>query len=122
MEEMAIEDAKLAITRRNELKKLYELPIFKEIFVDGFMRDEPARIAQAITNPEMQGDVDQRMLDEMLRASGHLNNYLQQIVRFGNNIETQLKEAEEERERSAQLSNIEMEVDPITGDEYPKED
>ena len=125
---MTLEEAKEAIELRDNLKVLYKEPTFKKVFIDGFMRDEPTRVAQALTNPEMQDEVNQRMLDEMLRSAGHLNNYLQHIIRVGNNIEIQLKDEEERKEqetkmkleaslREDRIKSGEIEIDKITGEE-----
>ena len=119
---MTIEDGKAAIDLRDRLKELYKEVTFKEVFVDGYFKEEAARIAQAMTNPSMQDEIDQRSLDEMIKAIGHIQNYLLNVVRTGNNIEAQMSEQEAERLKIAEDAEKNTEVDPITGDEYEVEE
>ena len=115
-------DAKKAIKFRDDLQKLFKHPTFKKAIVEGYFKSEPARIAQALTNPSMQDEVDQRSLNEMLRGVGHLNNFLLNIIREGNTIEIQLEEHKAQVEEEARLAEMETVIDPITGDEIEVEE
>ena len=118
MEAMTVEDAQKFVDRRDRLTELLNTDIFKEIFTEGYFRDEAARLAQAITNPGMQDDIDQREIEGQIRAIGHVQNFLLTIKQQGDAKETALTEhAEEELERQIQAEKV-MEIDPITGDEY----
>lgn len=116
--EQGLLEAQSAVKLRDELAEMYGTPTFKEVFLEGYFKEEPARIAQALTNPSMQDDVDQRNLDEMLRAIGHMQNYLLNLTREGNTAEMQIEEWKNEEIKAAQSIGKKMEVDPITGDEY----
>ena len=87
-------DAKKVIKFRDDLQKMFKHPTFKKAIIEGYFKEEPARIAQALTNPSMQDEVDQRSLNEMLRGIGHLNNYLLNIIREGNNTEHSIRRAQ----------------------------
>ena len=114
---MTEEDAKKVIKLRDDLQKLFKHPTFKKVVVDGYFKNEPARIAQALTNPSMQDETDQRSLSEMLRGVGHFNNYLLNVIREGNTVEIQLEEHMKELEEEARLAETQTLTDPITGDE-----
>ena len=110
------------IAMKDAILKMMATPEFILVFKDGYHRDEAARLAQAVTNPEMQDDVDQRCLREMLYAIGHSQNYLLNIVKEGRHLETQMKEAKEEAEQAALDAQKTFAVDDITGDEYEVKD
>ena len=110
-------EAKKVIKLKDDLIKLFNHPTFKKVISEGYFKAEPARIAQALTNSEMQDETDQRSLGEMLRAVGHLNNYLTNVIREGRNVELQLEEHKKELLESQKMSEVEVEVDPITGEE-----
>ena len=115
--EMTEKEAREIIKTKDDLEKLFKNAAFKKIISDGYFKDEAARIAQAITNPEMQDEVDQRSLDEMFRAIGHFNNYLLNVIQRGRETEIQLKEHEEEMLAAQKREDSTYEIDPITGDE-----
>jgi len=117
MIEMTKESAQKVVKKRDDLLKLQENPIFKEIFIEGYFRDEAARIAQAIVNPEMMDDIDQRELEGQMRSIGHIQNYMLTIRQAGNAMEARIKEAEAEEREAERLANVEVVVDDITGDE-----
>lgn len=122
-EQMTMDQAQAVVDKRDRLTDLINTDAFKEFFLEGYFRDEAARLAQAITNPGMQEDIDQREIDGQFRAIGHIQNYILTIKQQGDAKETAIKEhLEEELERQIQEEK-EMEVDPITGEEYElKED
>lgn len=117
MEQLGMEESRAAVTLRDELQEMYSHPTFKKIFLDGYFTDEPARIAQALTNPSMQDEVDQRCLGEMIRGIGHTQNYLLEVVRLGNTAQLQIEEADEEAKQELIKEAQEIEIDPITGEE-----
>ena len=113
---MTKEEALKIIDKRDRLKAMYEETTFKEIIIEGYCKEEPARLAQALCNAEMQDEIDQRSLNEMIRGIGHFHNFLRNDVRQGNNIEVQLNEAEAEAQAELLREARTMEVYPITGD------
>ncbi len=121
MDMAGMKEAKADIKLRNELNELYKHPTFKKVFLDGYFTDEPARIAQALCNPVMQDEIDQRSLDEMLRGIGHCQNFLLEITKAGNTGEYQIKEAKEQEAAAMEHARLEDEgkivIDNITGDE-----
>lgn len=118
---MTIEDAKKFVEKRDRLTKFVNTKGFKEFLTDGYFRDEAARLAQAITNPNMQDDIDQREIDGQFRAIGHLQNFILTIKQQGDAKEHAIQEHEEdERARlvhEAQVDAGNVVIDPITGEE-----
>lgn len=121
MIEVSLEDAQKLIDRKTKLIKLQDNAIFKKIFVEGYFKDEAARIAQAITNPEMMDDIEQRELLSQLKAIGHMQNYMLTIRQAGTTMELALKEEEERKIQEELNANKVKEVDPITGEEFEVE-
>lgn len=123
---MTIDEARKFVEKRDRLTKLVNSKGFKEFFTEGYFKDEAARLAQAITNPNMQDDIDQREIDGQFRAIGHLQNFILTIKQQGDAKEHAIKEyEEEERERlihEAQVEAGNVDIDNITGEEIVKED
>lgn len=122
MEDFGMDEALADVKLRDDLIKMYKNPIFKKILVDGYFKKEPARLAQAITNPEMQDEVDQRSLNEMIRGIGHLQNYLLNITQGGNRAELLIEDHKQAIIDEQLAVEQEIEIDPITGDECVVED
>lgn len=127
---MTLEDAQKFVDKRDRLTAFLLSDDFKEFFQEGYFEKEASRLAQAITNPNMQDDIDQREIDGQFRAIGHVQNYLLTIKQQGDAKEHAIKEHEDELARLEAERNQKMideaktmEVDPITGEEYEvKED
>ena len=90
-----IDMVKEAIALSEELDTLANMPQFKTIILDGFMKDEPARLASIITDPNLLEDVDQREILGALKAVGYLGDYLRNIEKRGAQMKQALKEAED---------------------------
>ena len=116
--EQSLIEAQKAVTRRDKMVKLVNGKLFDEIIQDGYFRDEAARLATALTNPSMQDDIDQRNLIEMTKAIGHIQNWILNVTREGNTAEMQIEEWKKEEIEKSKIIDVEMEVDPITGDEF----
>ena len=112
-------EAEKLIERANKVSELHDNPLFKELILDGYYKDEPARIASAITDFSMQDEIDQRELTSAMRSPGYVQQYFREIIRQGNvaaqSIENAKIEAENEEARIAEEMK-ETIVDPITGD------
>ena len=114
---MTIEQAQAQVKDRDDLAALLNNRNFKKFFVDGYFRDEAARLADASTNPEMMDEIDQREIFSMLKAIGHMKNYILTVKQTGDRAEVGLKEQAEAAIEAERLANVEIEVDPITGDQ-----
>lgn len=122
MEHMTLEDAQKVVDKRDRLTALMSTDAFKEFFLEGYFRDEAARLAQAIVNPQMMDDIDQREIDGQFRAIGHVQNFILTIKQQGDAKEAAIAEHHaEEMERMTQSEKV-MDIDPITGDEFEIEE
>ena len=119
---MTTEEAEKAIAFKDAVYKLYENEEFKMVFIEGYFRDEAARLAQASTNYEMQDEVDQRNIHEQIKGIGHLQNFLRVAVASGARIEEAMKEEEEARQEAIKDEETTKIVDPVTGDEFEVEE
>lgn len=111
------EQADRILEVRDALIRLIENPDYKTVIEEAYFKEEAARLPEALTNPEMQDDVDQRLLKEQVVAIGHAKVFLNKIVSYAQVIEAGIKAAEKEAIRAAK----EMAVDEITGEEYEVE-
>lgn len=119
---MTMDDAQALVDDRDELAKLLKNKIFKKFIGEGYFKTEAARLANASTNPEMMDEIDQREIFSMLKGIGHLQNFILEVKRKGDNAERAIKEELERQLEEERRSNIEIEIDPITGDEIEVKD
>ena len=117
-ENFGIAEAKKDMEKRDRLQSFKNSDGYKEFIENGFCRDEVVRISEAITQDAMQDEIDQRLLNEMFRAPGHLKNFEITIIQKGNTAQSQLQ-AEREAELEAQKERDAMhEIEPISGDTF----
>lgn len=81
--EITIEQAKEAIQLHEQLLSLEQNKDFKALIIDGYLHDEPARIAGMLAEPGQQGEIDQRELMGAIKSIGHIRQYLINIHRAG---------------------------------------
>ena len=108
-----MEDAKKAVAFKDAILRLQKNRDFKKVFAEAYFKDEAARLALALTNYEMQDEIDQRNLDEQIRAIGHVQNWLRTKIQLGEHMENEIEDYEKELEKADQ----EPVYDDITGDE-----
>ena len=118
----SVENAKEAIRRRDVVREFMKTEGFRQVIEEWYYKDEAARIAAGITNPEMQDEIDQRMLTEMFKAIGYLQQWILTIEQNGDGAEQALKQHEEEELEKQKMENAETEIDPITGDVFIKDE
>ena len=111
---MDMKEAEELVSLKNSIERLMNNRDFKKVITLQYNEKEAARLAKALANPEMQEDIDQRIIKEKLAAIGHLDAWLDTKLRLGRQVEKELKEAEEEK---AKEDMEEPEVDEITGEE-----
>jgi len=112
--ELTIEDAQEKVALAEKLQRLHNNKDFQEIILEKFFRDESHRVVMAKADPAMQGDVDQKGLDDLMTAIGELYKYFHMIFVFGEGAARALEAdsqtrteilAEEAAEASSQLVN-----------------
>jgi len=115
-EEINILDAQKVVKNGEAVERLRKNRDFKKVFGELYFEKEPARIAKALTSWAMQDEVNQRNLEEQLRAIGHLQNFLMFIEQEGKRMQELIEESEKEEA----ASDVEIEYDDITGEPLTK--
>lgn len=101
------------VRQRDISLKLYDIPEFKELIIQEYMHNEPARLAIIAQDPNFD-DKQQRDCQNMAFAPGHLKRWLSMIVVRGNNaqhtldgISAEIEDVEEARELARQEAEAE---------------
>ena len=85
------------IARSEEAKRLAENEDFKSLIIDGYLDDEPKRLADLMASGRLtQGTLDACSAD--IRAVGSFRNYMKMFVEQGGIAEAELAALEEARE------------------------
>lgn len=91
--ERQIEDVKELRSQADKAIRLSKVPEFRELILEGFCRDEMARLAAVSGDPGL--DLDQRLVaTDMSRAGGHLKRFLNVIIQQAQNAEGDLPNME----------------------------
>ncbi len=91
----------VVIERAECARRLAENPDFQKLVMEGYLQDEPKRLAELMAS----GRLHQTNLENCTReldAIGKFRTYLSNIIQQGNISEDDLKALEEERERALQ--------------------
>ena len=91
--ELSRDHAKELIRKRDKALKLASNREFKELVLEGYFRDEPARLASAFNDPAMS--THREALLSQFKAIGQFEQYLRTIVIMGNAAASELVEHEE---------------------------
>lgn len=97
--EVSMEEAKEAVELGKALDRLNNHPDFKLIIRDGYLRDEAVRLVHLKSDPNMQGENQQRHVDRDIMGIGALLNYfrkIQHISMQANSLVEQCEQAIEE--------------------------
>lgn len=96
--QISIDAARGAVTRKDKLVKLSQTDEFKEIFEDGYFRDEAARLVSLLSDPEFSAeDKQNELLNDMIGISS-TRQYLMNVHRLGMSLERQIAASENELE------------------------
>lgn len=95
--EQGIADAKDLISRRDAALKLSENREFRSLFIDGYFKEEAARLVQLSSDPALNTDQRADAL-AMAQATGHMKRYLSMAVQMGAVAERELPDMEAELE------------------------
>lgn len=104
--EMDIETARKIVRKRDMLNNLRNNPDFKEIFIDGYLREEAARLVGLKADPNMQEPEQQKFVDDSITGIGVFNQYLMVINQMGNQMENSMKSAERMQETLTEEQKI----------------
>ena len=90
--EATIEDAEKYLKFSIHEGKLSKNESFKKIIMEGYFKDEAARLAGMLAEPQMADELNQREITSALKAIGHLRQYLINIHRTHVTLETSLQD------------------------------
>ena len=93
--ELSIETAKEMLKRCNNEVKLAENAQFKDVIIEGYLKEEAARLASMLAEPQMQDEINQRELYSAIKAIGHLRQYLINIRMTGERLKADILDGEE---------------------------
>lgn len=116
--EMTREAADNALKLRDDIITLFDDAKYKNVFEEGYFKAEAMRLPLALVDNEMQDEVEQRILQEKIKAIGHLHVYLNSAIVLGNQVQFSLDAEERERVQASKV----MAIDEITGEEYEVEE
>lgn len=114
--EQQLDRAKKVVERREKALRLAENREFRELVLDGFCRDDCARLAHESGDPALTAD-QRAVAADMSRAAGHLKRYLSTMVLQGNTAEREIIDLNEALEEARQEGEIEDDFEGEAGPE-----
>lgn len=108
---VSIEQAESIVKTRDQIQKLFNNKLFKEIIVEGYFKDEAARLASIYNSPQLDEKQNKEVHDQFA-AIGSLRRYLNIKVMMGDSAETELadhKQVQEELNSMATDEDVEGE-------------
>lgn len=93
--EASLEDTKQYLEFSRSEERLADNADFKTLILEGYFKDEAARLTGILADPNMQDEINQREIFSALKAISHLRQYLMHVRRTRNSIEASLQETEE---------------------------
>lgn len=89
-----ITDLKKQIKLRDDILKLTDIPLFKEVVLEQFCKEDCAVYAQLSADPSITAEARADSL-ALAQAAGHLRRYFSVKIRLGNLAENTIDEAED---------------------------
>ena len=115
---MTIEQGQKALKLKDTILKMFNDSKYKTVFEEAYFRDEAMRLPLALVDNEMQDEIEQRIINEKIKAIGHLHVFLNSAIALGNQVQASLEA--EEREIVDAAKNIEY--DEVSGEPIIPED
>ncbi len=97
--EISIEAARDVVRRKDAMDRLIQNDDFKDIFIEGYMEKEPARLTSLLLDSDWQTEERQAELMNDLRAISGFRQYVLTIKQLGKQMENQIARSETELER-----------------------
>jgi len=96
--EISLAQARNTIERAEALSRLRDNKDFKLLFMEGYFRDEAARLVLLKADPNMQEESKQQQVNNMLTAIGYVSQYLNAVAQLGAMAQRAIQENEQTRE------------------------
>lgn len=100
--EISISHAKKSIARKDCLVRLQNNPDYKELIEKGFLEAHAVRQVMLKAHPSLQGEAQQKLLDQQIAAIGGLQQFLISVYTEGMNAAQALQDDEATREELLQ--------------------
>lgn len=91
--EISIEHARELVERKNLAIQLADVPAFKKLILEGYFKDEAARLAHLLSDPSLPKEHREFVAND-INGPGALKRYMQTIVRMGEQAERDIADAE----------------------------
>jgi hypothetical protein len=93
--ELSIADARALIKDADALHRLYQNQDFQHLILQGYFKDEPARLAGLKASPAMARPEEQERIIKGIDAIGVLQQYFYSVMALGQNAKTAVEQGEE---------------------------
>ena len=100
--EISLEHAKEIVAKRDWAHKLSSNREFKKLILDGYFKDEAARLVGRAADPSMKAHKED--IFSAIEAISHLRQFLQNIIRMGDVAAADIEEHEEALEEARILA------------------
>jgi len=90
--ELSIEAAQEMVARGRAAERLALVPEFKRLVLDGYFRDEAARLAHLLSDPNISEEIRAHVNRDLL-GLGAFKRYLHVLVQLGHRAENEIEEA-----------------------------
>lgn len=92
--EISIDEAKHAVEAAQMAQRLFNNADFRKVIVEGYFRDEAARLAMVHAEPSLRPDIQAAIMNDM-KGPGALKRYLSHMVQRGFAAENEIVKARE---------------------------
>jgi len=96
--ELHIDEARKQIAFAESLDRLRDNKDFVAVIEDGFFKDEAERVVALKADPNIQGENEQKQIDNIITSIGGLRQYLRTIGQLRNMAQSAIEAGEEARD------------------------
>jgi len=100
--ELSIDAANKNIDMYRTMERLHNNADFKKLIVEGFFKEEASRVVALKADPNIQGENEQKQIDNIIISIGGLRQYFNTIYQLGKMSERAVKEDAQTREEILQ--------------------
>lgn len=96
--EITIEQATRMVDMKRAVQNLLKNADFKKVILDGYFKEEAARLVLFKADPAMHPEQNQTYINKSIDAIGYFNQYLDAKLQMGTQAERDIMGAEEAKE------------------------
>jgi hypothetical protein len=98
--EISMEQAKAKIRRLDALERLHANPDFKDLFLEGYLKEFAAEMVSRKASLGAQEEKNQKFIDNQITAIGHVGLYMNLLAQEGRVAKETLASDEQELDRA----------------------